>query len=197
MHSLWALSSDLRKVTPEDVGSIIINYLKTAAENKYKTPLRQVVISVPAEFDPQQRNYTERAALLASMEVRRIISEPTAAALAYGLHKKKGVEYIVVVDLGGGTLDVSVLWLQGGVFITQALAGNNRLGGQDFNERVQKHLMKVIQDKFDKKIENKEDLQQIRLAIEAAKLQLTTVPHTTIKLHLHTVGEFNYEVEVF
>ena len=78
------------------------------------------------------------------MEVRRVISEPTAAALAYGLHKKKGVEHVVVVDLGGGTLDVSVLWLQGGVFVTQSMAGNNRLGGQDFNDRVQKHILKVL-----------------------------------------------------
>jgi len=150
----------LRKVTPEEVGSIIINYLRAVAEEKYETKIRELVISVPAEFDTDQRTATEAAVGLSTMKVRRMISEPTAAALAYGLHQKKvilcspaphlhlrlsikGVEYIVVVDLGGGTLDVSVLWLNSGVFITQGMAGNNRLGGQDFNNRVQQMLIEV------------------------------------------------------
>lgn len=131
------------------------------------------------------------------MEVRRIVSEPTAAALAYGLHKKKNVEYILVFDLGGGTLDVSILWLQGGVFVAQAMAGNNRLGGQDFNERTQKYLIQVIENKFNKKIEDKEDIQQLRLAIEEAKLRLTNIPTTNIRLHLRTVGEFTFEASVY
>ena len=131
--------------------------MRELVETKYQTSIRETVISVPAEFDQLQRNFTETAATKAGkrypidvisdrylgMEVRRMISEPTAAALSYGLHKKKNVEYIVVVDLGGGTLDVSVLWLNSGVFITQAMAGNNRLGGQDFNNRVQRMLIKV------------------------------------------------------
>ncbi|KHJ92478.1 DnaK family protein [Oesophagostomum dentatum] len=135
------LDSGIKKLYPQEVGAIIISYLRKAAEKHLKTPLNQVVVSVPAEFGETQRNVTGKAAEIAGMEVRRVISEPTAAALAYGLHKKKGVESVVVVDLGGGTLDVSVLWLQGGVFVTQAMAGNNRLGGQDFNDRVQKHLV--------------------------------------------------------
>uniref|UniRef100_A0A8R1EHL5 Uncharacterized protein n=1 Tax=Caenorhabditis japonica TaxID=281687 RepID=A0A8R1EHL5_CAEJA len=129
------------------------------------------------------------------MEVRRVISEPTAAALAYGLHKKQGVENVVVVDLGGGTLDVSVLWLQGGVFVTQAMAGNNRLGGQDFNERVQKHIIeKIAEKKGGKAIEDKEDIQQIRLEVEKGKIRLTSVPSTTISLDLKTVGKWKYEL---
>uniref|UniRef100_A0A914YSK5 Heat shock 70 kDa protein 13 n=1 Tax=Panagrolaimus superbus TaxID=310955 RepID=A0A914YSK5_9BILA len=188
------LDTGIRKVSPEEIGSLIIKYLREIANDKYQTTIPQLVISVPAEFDENQRNYTQKAAELAGLEVRRIVSEPTAAALAYGLHKKKGVEYIIVFDLGGGTLDVSILWLQGGVFVTQAMAGNNRLGGQDFNERTQKHLIQIIEKKFDKKIVDKEDIQQIRLAIEEAKLRLTDVPSTNIRLHLRTVGEFNYEL---
>uniref|UniRef100_A0AC34GSF6 Heat shock protein 70 n=1 Tax=Panagrolaimus sp. ES5 TaxID=591445 RepID=A0AC34GSF6_9BILA len=188
------LDSGIRKVTPEEIGSLIIKYLREIANEKYQTTIPQLVISVPAEFDENQRNYTKKAAELAGLEVRRIVSEPTAAALAYGLHKKKGVEYIIVFDLGGGTLDVSILWLQGGVFVTQAMAGNNRLGGQDFNERTQKHIIQIIEKKFNKKIVDKEDIQQLRLAIEEAKLRLTDVPSTNIRLHLRTVGEFNYEL---
>lgn len=184
----------VKKITPEEVGSLIIAYLRKWAEKKYKTPIKQVVISVPAEFDELQRNSTSDAAQLAGMEVRRVVSEPTAAALAYGLHKKKGVEYIVVVDLGGGTMDVSVLWLQGGMFVTIAMAGNNRLGGQDFNDRVQKHLIKRIEDDFGSPLVDKEDIQQLRLAIETAKIQLTTFPETNIDLKLQSVGTFHYRL---
>ena len=193
-HFEIELDSGVRSVSPEEVGSLIIEYLRSAAEKKYKTSIQQLVISVPAEFNEIQRNVTGKAAELAGMEVRRVISEPTAAALAYGLHKKKGVEYIIVVDLGGGTLDVSILWLQGGVFVTQAMAGNNRLGGQDFNERIQKHLINVIEEKFGKKITDKEDLQQLRLSIEEAKIRLTDAYEAVLRLHLRTVGDFDYKV---
>ncbi|CAI4230880.1 unnamed protein product [Auanema sp. JU1783] len=189
------LDEGTKTVYPEDIGGIIIKYLKDFAEKELKSPLSQVVISVPAEFEEAQRNVTGKAAEKAELEVRRVISEPTAAALAYGLHKKKGVESVVVVDLGGGTLDVSVLWLQGGVFVTQAMAGNNRLGGQDFNDRVQKHIVKLIHEKFGVEITNKEDLQQIRLEVEAAKKKLTTHPKATMKLDLREVGTWTYELK--
>ncbi|TKR69218.1 hypothetical protein L596_021402 [Steinernema carpocapsae] len=186
--------SERRIVTPEEVGGIIIRYLKSATEKAQNTPISQLVISVPAEFDEEQRNATARAADFADLETRRIISESTAAALAYGLHKKKGVEHIVVVDLGGGTLDVSVLWLQGGVFVTQAMAGNNRLGGQDFNDRVQHFLMEYIEKKYGKSVTDKEDLQQLRLAIEEAKIHLTSHLKAKITLHLKNLESFSYEL---
>ncbi|VDN59079.1 unnamed protein product, partial [Dracunculus medinensis] len=188
------LDSGIKYITPEDVGSIIISYLRRNAEQHFGIKIKEIVISVPAEFDQSQRNATARVAELAGMELRRLISEPTAAALAYGLDKKKGVEYIVVIDLGGGTLDVSVLWLQGGIFITLAMAGNNRLGGQDFNDRIQKHLMKVISENAGSSFNDKEDLQQLRLAIETAKIQLTSFPQCTIDLHLRSVGRFLYKL---
>lgn len=188
------LDSGIKKLYPQEVGSIIISYLKKSAEKQLKIPLKQVVISVPAEFGENQRNVTGQAAELAGMEVRRVISEPTAAALAYGLHKKKGVENVVVIDLGGGTLDVSVLWLQGGVFVTQAMAGNNRLGGQDFNDRVQKHVLSVLRQKFGEVLSDKEDLQQIRLEIENAKIKLTTYPKAVMNFHLKGIGDWQMEL---
>lgn len=189
------LDKGIRKITPEEVGSIIIAHLKAAAEKKYNTRIEQAVIAVPAEFTENERNATGVAASLAGLEVRRVISEPTAAALAYGLDKKKGVEYILVVDLGGGTMDVSILYLQGGVFMTLAMAGNNRLGGQDFNDRVHKHLLKIIEEEHGSPLTNKEDLQQLRLAIETAKIQLTTFPETNIDLNLQSLnGRFRYRL---
>ncbi|EYC23884.1 hypothetical protein Y032_0014g2198 [Ancylostoma ceylanicum] len=188
------LDSGTKKLYPQEVGALIIEYLRIATEKHLKTPLKQVVVSVPAEFGETQRNVTGKAAELAGMEVRRVISEPTAAALAYGLHKKKGVENVVVVDLGGGTLDVSVLWLQGGVFVTQAMAGNNRLGGQDFNDRVQKHILSALQKRFGSTVSDKEDLQQIRLEIEKAKIRLTTHPKATMNFELKEIGKWNYEL---
>ncbi|VDO28735.1 unnamed protein product [Onchocerca flexuosa] len=187
-------SNIIKKISPEEVGAIIISYLRKAAEKKYKTQIIRAVISVPAEFNDEQRNATSLAVEKAGMKSQRVISEPTAAALAYGLHKKKDVEYIIVVDLGGGTLDVSILWFQGGIFMTIAMAGNNRLGGQDFNDRVLNHLMQHIERNYGKVLDNKEDIQQLRLAIETAKIQLTTLPVTSIDLNLQSLGEMHYRL---
>ncbi|KIH65585.1 DnaK family protein [Ancylostoma duodenale] len=151
------LDSGTKKLYPQEVGSIIIDYLRTAAEKHLKTPLKQVVVSVPAEFGETQRNVTGKAAELAGMEVRRVISEPTAAALAYGLHKKKGVENVVVVDLGE--------------FL----------------------LPPALQKRFGSIVSDKEDLQQIRLEIEKAKIRLTTHPKATMNFELKDIGKWNYE----
>ncbi|KAM3719484.1 Heat shockprotein [Dirofilaria immitis] len=184
----------IKKIRPEEVGAIIINYLRKAAEKKYKTQIVRAVISVPAEFSDEQRNATSLAVEKAGMESQRVISEPTAAALAYGLHEKKKVEYIIVVDLGGGTLDVSILWLQGGIFVTIAMAGNNRLGGQDFNDRVVNHLLQHIEKNYGKVVDNKEDIQLLRLAVEIAKIELTTLPVANIHLNLRSLGEMHYSL---
>lgn len=189
------LDKGLLKVTPEEVGSILIRHLKKAAESAYNTRMEQAVIAVPAEFDQAERNATSVAAKLAGLDVRRVVSEPTAAALAYGLDKKPGVEYILVVDLGGGTMDVSVLYLQGGVFMTLAMAGNNRLGGQDFNDRLLKYFLKKIEKENGLLLTSKEDLQQLRLASETAKIQLSTFPATNIDLYLESLQDrFRYRL---
>ncbi|VDN01297.1 unnamed protein product [Thelazia callipaeda] len=180
----------IKIIRPEEIGAIIISHLRKAAERKYNVQIKQAVISVPAEFDDEQRNATSLAVIEAGMETRRVISEPTAAALAYGLHKKKSVEYIIVS--GGGTLDVSLLWLQGGVFMTVAMAGNNRLGGQDFNDRMQNYLTEYIQHQHNRVLDDKEDIQQLRLAIEAAKIHLTSFPTADIIVNLRSLGKIHY-----
>ena len=189
------LNGGIKKITPEEVGHIVIDYLKKGVEKAYNTRIVQAVIAVPAEFDEGERNATRRAAELAGLEVRRVISEPTAAALAYGLDKKQGVEYILVVDLGGGTMDVSILYLQSGVFMTLAMAGNNRLGGQDFNDRLLKHLIKLIEKENNAIVTDKEDIQQLRLVCESAKIQLSAVPETIVDLYLQSLGKhFRYRL---
>uniref|UniRef100_A0AC35UAM2 Heat shock 70 kDa protein 13 n=1 Tax=Rhabditophanes sp. KR3021 TaxID=114890 RepID=A0AC35UAM2_9BILA len=180
---------------PEDVGAHIVKYLKNFAEKELETTIPSCVISVPAEFDEFQRNATMKVAIKSGMIPRRIVTEPTAASLAYGLNKKKGVEYIIVFDLGGGTLDVSVIWLQGGVFVTMGMAGNNRLGGQDFNDNIQKYLMEQIQrENNGKLLSEKEDIQSLRLAIEKAKCELTDNEAAIIYVPFKSVKQFEYQL---
>ncbi|XP_077985090.1 heat shock 70 kDa protein 13-like [Glandiceps talaboti] len=177
------------EVTPEYIGSRILLELRQTAEDKLESPVTKAVISVPAEFNELQRNYTKQAAKLAGIEVLRVINEPTAAALAYGLDKKDSVSNVMVVDLGGGTLDVSLLNVQGGMFVTMAMAGNNRLGGQDFNQRMLSHLHKVIEMRFNKPLNNAEDLQKLRLLVEDVKLNLTAENSTLMEISLSSLGK--------
>ncbi|XP_075256821.1 heat shock 70 kDa protein 13-like [Convolutriloba macropyga] len=127
--------------SPEDVGAYILHYLRTTATNCLGRPVSRAVLSVPAEFDQVQRNATKKAAAKAGLDVWRVIQEPTAAAMAYGLHEEEGIQMVLVVDLGGGTLDVSLLNRQGGIFLTAAIAGNSYLGGQDFTHRLLNHIL--------------------------------------------------------
>ena len=124
-------------MTPQQIGSLLLKHLIKLVETHLMVPkIKHCVLSVPAEFNDEQRQATKQAAELIELKVERIISEPTAAALAYGLHKRDSVRYVLVIDIGGGTTDVSLLSVQGGMFSTQAMAGNNRLGGQDFNQNL-------------------------------------------------------------
>lgn len=189
VHFIVKVNETTKILYPEDVGAIIIGTLREAAANNLSVPVTKAVMSVPAEFDNLQRNHTKKAAILAGLEVLRVINEPTAAALAYGLHNKLGLENVVVVDLGGGTLDVSLLNVQGGMFLTQAMAGNNRLGGQDFNQRLLSHLRKVIEQKYGKPLKDHEDLQGLLLHIEDLKINLTKSEESEIVLELHSLSE--------
>ncbi|XP_075450086.1 heat shock 70 kDa protein 13 [Ascaphus truei] len=159
-------------VTPEYIGSQLLLKLKKMAEEYLGLPVSKAVISVPAEFDERQRNYTVKAANLAGLDILRIINEPTAAAMAYGLHKVD-VFNVLVVDLGGGTLDVSLLNKQGGMFLTRAMAGNNKLGGQDFNQRLLQYLYENIYTTYGSLPSQKEEIHRLRQAVEAVKLNLT------------------------
>lgn len=171
-------------VSPEFIGSRLLLKMRKMAERQLGVPIQKAVISVPAEFDERQRNYTIRAANLAGLEILRVINEPTAAAMAYGLHKVD-VFNVLVVDLGGGTLDVSLLNKLGGMFLTRAMAGNNKLGGQDFSQRLLQFTTERVRQEFGVSPTMKEDIHRLRQAVEAAKLNLTVHPTTTLRLPLH------------
>ncbi|XP_067935195.1 heat shock 70 kDa protein 13-like [Watersipora subatra] len=184
-------------VDPIAVGGYIAKTLKDTMERNltiYSPNL--CVVSVPAEFNQLQRNCTAKALATAGFKVLRVINEPTAAALAYGLHTKKGVSTVLVVDLGGGTLDVSLLLVQGGMFLTQAMAGNNHLGGQDFNNQLQNYILKDIQNHYHEALTEPGDLQLLRAAIETAKLNLTLHDATILTLPLASLGNKTYTHKV-
>ncbi|XP_068601231.1 heat shock 70 kDa protein 13 [Brachionichthys hirsutus] len=170
-------------VSPEFVGSRLLLKMRKMAERRLGVPIHRAVISVPAEFDERQRNYTVRAAELAGLEILRVINEPTAAAMAYGLHKAD-VLNVLVVDLGGGTLDVSLLNKQGGMFLTRAMAGNNKLGGQDFSQRLLQYATERARQEFGIAPTLKEDIHRLRQVVEAAKLNLTLQASVAIKVPL-------------
>ncbi|XP_053826256.1 heat shock 70 kDa protein 13 [Vidua macroura] len=170
-------------ITPEHIGSKLLLKLKKMAEADLGMSISKAVISVPAEFDERQRNSTIKAANLAGLSVLRVINEPTAAAMAYGLHKAD-VFNVLVVDLGGGTLDVSLLNKMGGMFITRAMAGNNKLGGQDFNQRLMVYLYDQLHQTYGSLPTQKEEIHRLRQAVEAVKLNLTVHEAATLRVLL-------------
>jgi stress 70 chaperone-associated protein len=175
----FVISKNGTRMTPEQIGSLLLKHLKQLVEKYLIIPkIKLCVLSVPAEFNKEQRRATEKAAELIQLKVERTISEPTAAALAYGLHKRDNVRYVLVIDIGGGTTDVSLLSVQGGMFATQAMAGNNRLGGQDFNQNLLNYILTLIEDENQKTDPN--FLQHLRIEIEKCKLDLSTVDQCLI-----------------
>ena len=134
-----------RNFSPEEISAEVLKKLKRDAENYFGEPVTRAVITVPAYFNDAQRNATKRAGELAGFTVERILNEPTAAALAYGLDKLKEKSKIAVYDLGGGTFDLSILELNEGVFQVLATNGNTRLGGDDLDKRLVDFLVKQIQ----------------------------------------------------
>eukprot|EP00794_Sanderia_malayensis_P020635 gene20635-22670_t len=167
-------SGNVSYFEPEDIGAFILRKLKKTAEQKLERKITMAVMSVPAEFDSKQRNATVEAGKRAGLHVLRLINEPTAAALAYGLHKRDGINNVIVVDFGGGTMDVSLLSIQGGMFYTIAMAGNNRLGGQDVNQNLMEYLKLVISKTHGIDLSNQMDLQRLRSEVENIKINLTS-----------------------
>ncbi|KAM8975369.1 heat shock 70 kDa protein 13 isoform 2-T2 [Pelodytes ibericus] len=193
-------------VTPEYIGSQLLLKLKKMAEEYLDLPISKAVISVPAEFNERQRNYTIKAANLAGLDILRVINEPTAAAMAYGLHKID-VFNVLVVDLGGGTLDVSLLNKQGGMFLTRAMAGNNKLGGQDFNQRLLHYLYDDIYATYGSLPSRKEEIHRLRQSVEAVKLNLTIHNSAWVRMpltlaikqqnnHINQEQQVHYEIEI-
>ena len=161
----------------------ILQKLKRDAESYLGTAVTQAVITVPAYFDDAQRTATKEAGQIAGLEVLRIINEPTAAALAYGLDKEEQEQTILVFDLGGGTFDVSVLEISEGIFQVKATSGNTHLGGDDWDQRVMDWLIKTFKDTEGVDLSNdKMALQRLKEAAEKAKIELSAVQETTINL---------------
>jgi molecular chaperone DnaK len=176
------VSLDSKDYSPPEVSAMILAKMKADAEAYLGEPVTQAVITVPAYFNDAQRNATKDAGKIAGLEVLRIINEPTASSLAYGLDKKKN-EVIVVYDLGGGTFDVSVLDVGDGVFQVRATSGDTFLGGDDFDLRIMDHLIESF--KKDNGIDLNNDrqaLQRLKEASEKAKIELSTVMQTEINL---------------
>ncbi len=172
-----------KKWTPEEISAKILRKLKTDAENYLGEKVTKAVITVPAYFNDAERQATKNAGKIAGLEVERIINEPTAAALAYGLDKQDKLQTILVYDLGGGTFDVSILELGDGVFEVKATAGNNRLGGDDFDARITDYL--VSEFKKENGIDLSGDLmamQRIKDAAEKAKKDLSGMTTAQISL---------------
>jgi molecular chaperone DnaK len=177
------------KLTPPEVSAMILQKLKTDAEAYLGEKVTQAVITVPAYFDDQQRQATKDAGQIAGLEVLRIINEPTAAALAYGLDKKKD-ELVAVYDLGGGTFDISVLQLGEGVFEVKATNGDTHLGGDDFDQRIMDWL--IDEFKKDQGIDLRNDrqaVQRLKEAAEKAKIELSSTQQTEINLPFITADQ--------
>ena len=177
------------EITPEKAASFILKKLKKDAETYIGSEVKEAVITVPAYFNDSQRQATKDAGRIAGLDVKRIINEPTAAALAYGMNKKTNVK-VAVYDFGGGTFDISILEIADKVVEVKATNGDNQLGGDDFDEAVLKYLV----DEFKKQegidlLQDKMALQRLREAAEKAKIELSTAQETSINLPYITAGE--------
>lgn len=184
-----AVKMDGKEYSPEEISAMILSKLKADAESFLGEKVTEAIITVPAYFDDSQRQATKDAGKIAGLEVKRIINEPTAAALAYGLDSKKD-EKIVVFDLGGGTFDVSVLELGDGVFEVKSTNGDTHLGGDDFDNIIVNHFIDVF--KNDQGIDLRKDkaaMQRLKDEAEKAKKELSTVNETEINIPFITADE--------
>ncbi|WMM23512.1 molecular chaperone DnaK [Tissierella sp. MB52-C2] len=190
MGSDFKVNIDSKDYSPEEISAMILQKIKADVESYLGETVTEAVITVPAYFTDSQRQATKDAGKIAGLEVKRIINEPTAAALAYGMDKEQGQHKIMVFDLGGGTFDVSILELGDGVFEVLATRGNNNLGGDDFDETI----VNYIADQFKKEngIDLKQDkmsLQRLKEAAEKAKKELSSTMSTNINLPFITATQ--------
>ena len=178
-----------KKYTPEEISAKILMKLKSDAEAYLGEKVTKAVITVPAYFNDSQRQATKNAGKIAGLEVERIINEPTAAALAYGIDKQDNTHTILVYDLGGGTFDVSILELGDGVFEVKSTAGNNRLGGDDFDQRIIDYLVETFKKENGVDLsKDKMAVQRLKDAAEKAKKDLSGMTTTQISIPFITQG---------
>ena len=168
---------------PEEVSSMVLTKMKETAENYLGQEVSNAVVTVPAYFNNAQRQATKDAGAIAGLNVLRIVNEPTAAAIAYGLDKKSDEKNILVYDLGGGTFDVSLLNIAQGVFEVVATSGDTHLGGEDFDQRVMQHFIKVFEKKHGKDMsQDKRAIQKLRREVEKTKRQLSSTHQARLEI---------------
>lgn len=189
MGTDYTVTVDGKKYSPQEISAMILRKLKEEAENYLGETVDKAVITVPAYFTDAQRQATKDAGVVAGLEVLRIINEPTAASIAYGLDKGEE-QTILVYDLGGGTFDVSILEIDEGYLGVKATSGNNRLGGDDFDQRLMDYLVAEFKKEYGVDLsKDKMAMQRLKEASEKAKIELSGLPSTNVNLPFISVGE--------